>query len=187
MLTDVDKLSSYSRFSDSVVGFTGQKTQPKASKYWRTPSTIIYMETVYAIHGVQQWRPQTMTATNNDHDGHKHVFWKTVWPWIHHEFDDFLEVSRYFFTSSLLWTSRYTPCGHHGLWPSWYRPLFINQIIHELLKLSHYIVRLHQHTISLSWSWNDSEQMSICQCYGWPLADYTSLSSSHCLPLLPAF
>jgi len=33
MLTDVDKLSSCSRFSDSVVGFTGQKTQPTASKY----------------------------------------------------------------------------------------------------------------------------------------------------------
>jgi len=31
MLTDVDKLSSCSRFSDSVVGFTGQKTQPTAS------------------------------------------------------------------------------------------------------------------------------------------------------------
>jgi len=30
MLTDVDKLSSCSRFSDSVVGFTGQKTQPTA-------------------------------------------------------------------------------------------------------------------------------------------------------------
>ena len=36
MLTDVDKLSSCSRFSDSVVGFTGQKTQPTASKYWRS-------------------------------------------------------------------------------------------------------------------------------------------------------
>jgi len=35
MLTDVDKLSSCSRFSDSVVGFIGQKTQPTASKYWR--------------------------------------------------------------------------------------------------------------------------------------------------------
>ena len=31
MLTDVDKLPSCSRFSDSVVGFTGQKTQPTAS------------------------------------------------------------------------------------------------------------------------------------------------------------
>jgi len=30
MLMDVDKLSSCSRFYDSVVGFTGQKTQPKA-------------------------------------------------------------------------------------------------------------------------------------------------------------
>jgi len=30
MLMDVDKLSSCSRFSDSVVGFTGQKTQPTA-------------------------------------------------------------------------------------------------------------------------------------------------------------
>ena len=38
MLTDVDKLSSCSRFSDSVVGFTGQKTQPTASKYWRSVS-----------------------------------------------------------------------------------------------------------------------------------------------------
>ena len=35
MLTDVDKLPSCSRFSDSVVGFTGQKTQPTASQYWR--------------------------------------------------------------------------------------------------------------------------------------------------------
>ena len=33
---DVDKLSSCSRFSDYVVGFTGQKTQPTASKYWRS-------------------------------------------------------------------------------------------------------------------------------------------------------
>jgi len=33
MLTDVDKLWSCSWFSDSVVGFTGQKTQPTASKY----------------------------------------------------------------------------------------------------------------------------------------------------------
>ena len=31
---DVDKLSNCSRLSDSVVGFTGQKTQPTASKYW---------------------------------------------------------------------------------------------------------------------------------------------------------
>ena len=36
MLTDVDKMSSCSRFSDSVVGFTGQKTQPTAPKYWRS-------------------------------------------------------------------------------------------------------------------------------------------------------
>jgi len=36
MLTnDDDKLSSCSRFSDSVVGFTSQKIQPTASKYWR--------------------------------------------------------------------------------------------------------------------------------------------------------
>ena len=35
MLTDVYTLSSCSRFSDSVVGFTGQKTQPTASKYWK--------------------------------------------------------------------------------------------------------------------------------------------------------
>jgi len=35
MLTDVNKLSSCSRFSDSVLCFTGQKTQPTASKYWR--------------------------------------------------------------------------------------------------------------------------------------------------------
>jgi len=35
MLTDVETLSSCSRFSDSVVGFIGQKTQPTASKYWR--------------------------------------------------------------------------------------------------------------------------------------------------------
>jgi len=33
MLTDVNKLSSCSRFSDSIAGFTGQKTQPTASKY----------------------------------------------------------------------------------------------------------------------------------------------------------
>jgi len=33
---DIDKLSSCSRFSDSVVGFTGQKTQPTVSKYWRS-------------------------------------------------------------------------------------------------------------------------------------------------------
>jgi len=33
MLTDIDKLSSCSRFCDSVVGFTGQKTQPPAAKY----------------------------------------------------------------------------------------------------------------------------------------------------------
>jgi len=34
---DVDGCrSSCSRFSDSVVGFTGQKTQPTASKYWST-------------------------------------------------------------------------------------------------------------------------------------------------------
>jgi len=39
MLTDVDKLSSCSRFSESVVGFTGQKTQPTASKYRRSRST----------------------------------------------------------------------------------------------------------------------------------------------------
>ena len=36
MWTDVDKLSSCSRFSDSVVGFPGQKTQPTASKYCRS-------------------------------------------------------------------------------------------------------------------------------------------------------
>ena len=35
MLMDVDKLSSCSWFSDSVVGFTRQKIQPSASKYWR--------------------------------------------------------------------------------------------------------------------------------------------------------
>ena len=35
MLTDGDKLPSCSRFSNSVVGFTGEKTQPTASKYWR--------------------------------------------------------------------------------------------------------------------------------------------------------
>jgi len=35
MLMDVDKLLSCSRFSDSIVGFTGQKTQPTASQYWR--------------------------------------------------------------------------------------------------------------------------------------------------------
>ena len=40
MLTDVDKLSSCSRFSDSVVGFTGQKTQPTASQYWRSLLTL---------------------------------------------------------------------------------------------------------------------------------------------------
>jgi len=33
MSTNVDTLSTCSRFSDSVVGFTGQKTQPTASKY----------------------------------------------------------------------------------------------------------------------------------------------------------
>jgi len=36
ILMNVDKLSSCSRFSDSVVGFTGQTTQPTASKYWRS-------------------------------------------------------------------------------------------------------------------------------------------------------
>jgi len=39
-LTDVDKLSSCSLFSNSVVGFTGQKTQPTTSKYWRNMTQV---------------------------------------------------------------------------------------------------------------------------------------------------
>jgi len=57
MLTDVDKMSSCSRFSDSVVGFTGQKTQPTASKYWRKPVTSFDAVKFFVsyIHIIQQW------------------------------------------------------------------------------------------------------------------------------------
>jgi len=47
MLTDVDKLSSCSRFSDSVVGFIGRKTQPTASKYWRRLHTTLFHKTSF--------------------------------------------------------------------------------------------------------------------------------------------
>ena len=40
MLTDDDTLPSCSQFSDSVVGFTGKKTQPTASKYWRSNQAV---------------------------------------------------------------------------------------------------------------------------------------------------
>jgi len=56
MLTDVNKLSSCSRFSDSVVGFTGQKTQPTASKYWGSMlcyHVACYLPTVTAAFQLQ--------------------------------------------------------------------------------------------------------------------------------------
>jgi len=43
---DVDKLSSCSRFSDSVVGFTGHKTQPTASKYISACRLIVLKPTI---------------------------------------------------------------------------------------------------------------------------------------------
>jgi len=75
-----------------------------------------------------RWRrPQTMTATSNYHDSHNHIFWKTVWPWIHREFGNFLKVRHYFFMFSLLWSVAVTVyleavmvCDHHGTGPYHY-------------------------------------------------------------------
>ena len=49
MLTDVDKLPSCSRFSDSVVGFTGQKIPPAASKYWRSNRTYVKVTDILVV------------------------------------------------------------------------------------------------------------------------------------------
>jgi len=49
------QLSSWSRFSDSVVGFTGQKTQPTASKYGRKYIKVLKYTSVttLAVHLLQ--------------------------------------------------------------------------------------------------------------------------------------
>ena len=95
--------------------------------------------------GHKPWRPQTMMATNNDHDGHK-----PVWLWILCKFCNFLKVRHWFLTFSLLWPSSYTMvCGHHGLWPSWYRPLTVtiqDPSLHHFLSQSLYSA--HPATIS---------------------------------------
>ena len=104
--------------------------------------------TVTPYSGVRQWWPQTMTATNNDHDGHKPQRPQTMTMMATNhddqrhklvkfiqrcrEFGDFLKVHRYgeFFTFSLLWSSWYT------LRPSWYRPHTIIIILLHLFKFS---------------------------------------------------
>jgi len=52
----------------------------RQSKHWHSRGNIFYCDSTSSI-GVWPWRPQTMMATNNDHeghnhDGHKHVFWR---------------------------------------------------------------------------------------------------------------
>jgi len=62
MSTDVDKLSSCSRFSDSVVGFTGQQTQATASKYWRKNIQVLKEEKgkVSPVSTICQFSPESL-------------------------------------------------------------------------------------------------------------------------------
>jgi len=64
MLMDVDKLSSCSRFSDSVVGFTGEKTQPTASKYWRKSYRATRRHLQYGITVLPTTRQVNMPHLN---------------------------------------------------------------------------------------------------------------------------
>jgi len=68
MLADVDKLSSCSRFSDSVVGFTGQKTQPTASKYWRStkPNQRTWLIILALGRGNNIVAPETTTRNHQN-------------------------------------------------------------------------------------------------------------------------
>ena len=68
--------------------------------------------------GIQQWRPQTMTGTNSDHDGNNHDGHNhedqlgEIHPIMLNEPDCTFGIS----------FSRFHCCGHHGhgLWPSWF-------------------------------------------------------------------
>jgi len=93
------------------------------------PPTPTHYSTVHINRSCSQLRvphqrPQTTTATNNDHDGHNHTA-KNHDDQKHNlvkfiqrcrEFGDFLKVCHSFCMFSLSWLSRYT------LWPSWCRP-----------------------------------------------------------------
>ena len=77
---------------------------------------------LYWQKAVQQWRPQTMMATNNDHDGHVHDGHKPWWPltktcptmsWIWR----FLKSTPLVFLRFRCCGHHRISCGHHGLWP----------------------------------------------------------------------
>jgi len=73
MLTDVNKLSSCSRFSDSVVGFTGQKTQPTEStesyptngNYFRITTALCHLTAVYFLVEVNKFCSNTDNRWTN--------------------------------------------------------------------------------------------------------------------------